>query len=57
MLSLDDCWRFSLEGDGRTTARGTGSLEGRGIPEGREELVEGFMIVIVLADSRKEFRS
>jgi hypothetical protein len=32
-LSLEDC-RFSLEGEERTPARGTGSLEGRGTPLG-----------------------
>jgi hypothetical protein len=34
MFCLEDCWRFSLDGEGRTPARGTGSLEGRGIPLG-----------------------
>jgi len=57
MLSLDGWRRFSLEGGVRTQARGTGSLEGRGIPEGRVGLVEGFMIAMVLADNRSEFSS
>lgn len=35
LLTLGGCWRFSLETDGRTPARGTGSLEtNRGIPLG-----------------------
>lgn len=36
-----DCCKFSLEGDACTTDRGTGSLEGRGIPEGLAFTDEG----------------
>ncbi len=36
MLSLADCCRFSLEADARRPAVGTGSLEGRGMPDGLE---------------------
>jgi len=39
------CCRVSLDGEGRRPARGTGSLEGLGIPEGRFPLVDWFMMV------------
>ena len=36
MLNLAGCCRFSLEADARRLAVGTGSLEGRGMPDDRE---------------------
>ncbi len=55
MLSLADCCRFSLEADARSPVMGTGSREGRGIPDGLE-LGEWSMFVVMLAivDSKSD---
>ena len=55
-LSLGACCRFSRDGERRTLARGTGSLEGRGIPLGLELFV-GSIIAIVHASLAAVFKN
>jgi len=43
MLDLGGCCKFSLDAEGRTPARGTGSLESRGIPLGLEVFVDSMI--------------
>jgi hypothetical protein len=49
ILDLAVCCKFSLEGAGRRLARGTGSFEGLGIPDGLFPLVDWSMMATDVA--------